>query len=74
MQNNINKSTTTFHKMVCQHCGSDTGFYTKLSGVQYYTSSGNDDGYEVDVEGNSVYCRHCKKRVCSLEKFRKKFS
>jgi hypothetical protein len=62
---------TTSRKMVCKHCGSDAGFYTKLSGVQYYTNTGEDDGYEVDVEGASVYCRKCKKRVCSVEQFRK---
>ena len=65
------KYITTSRKIVCKHCGSDAGFYTKLSGVQYYTNTGEDDGYEVDVEGASVYCRTCKKRVCSVEQFRR---
>lgn len=58
-------------KMTCHHCGSDIGFFTKLSGVQYYTADGDDDGYEVDTQNSSVYCRACKKRVCSFEEFRK---
>ena len=58
-------------KMTCNHCGSDIGFFTKLSGVQYYTADGDDDGYEVDTQNSSVYCRACKKRVCSFEEFRK---
>ena len=58
-------------KMTCNHCNSDIGFFTKLSGVQYYTADGDDDGYEVDTQNSSVYCRACKKRVCSFEEFRK---
>ena len=61
-------------KMVCKHCGSDIGFFTKLSGVQYYTADGEDDGYEVDTQNSSVYCRACKKRVCSFEEFKKEAS
>lgn len=58
-------------KMACKHCGSDIGFFTKLTGVQYYTADGEDDGYTVDSQNTSVYCRSCKKRVCSFEEFRK---
>ena len=58
-------------KITCKHCGSDIGFFTKLTGVQYYTNTGDDDGYTVDSQNTSVYCRSCKKRVCSFEEFRK---
>lgn len=58
-------------KMTCKHCGSDIGFFTKLTGVQYYTNTGDEDGYTVDSQNTSVYCRSCKKRVCSFEEFRK---
>lgn len=61
-------------KMVCKHCGSDVGFFTKLAGVQYYTAAGEDDGYTVDAQNSSVYCRACKKRVCSFEEFKKEAS
>lgn len=61
-------------KMTCNHCGSNIGFFTKLSGVQYYTADGEDDGYEVDTQNSSVYCRACKKRVCSFEEFKKEAS
>ena len=61
-------------KMVCKHCGSDVGFFTKLAGVQYYTADGEDDGYTVDAQNSSVYCRACKKRVCSFEEFKKEAS
>lgn len=60
--------------MVCKHCGSNTGFFTKLTGVQYYTNTGDDDGYTVDAQNSSVYCRACKKRVCSFNEFQKEVS
>lgn len=55
--------------MKCKHCGSDKGFYSKLKGVQYYDKNALADGYEVDVQGNSIYCRNCNKRVCSVSHF-----
>ena len=61
-------------KMTCNHCGSNIGFFTKLSGVQYYTAEGEDDGYEVDSQNTSVYCRTCKKKVCSFDEFIKSVS
>lgn len=61
-------------KMTCKHCGSNIGFFTKLTGVQYYTADGDDDGYTVDSQNTSVYCRACKKRVCSFEEFKKETS
>lgn len=57
--------------MSCKHCGSDVGFFAKLSGVQYYTNAGEDDGYTVDAQNSSVYCRACKKRVCTYSEFQK---
>jgi hypothetical protein len=57
--------------LACKHCGSSVGFFTKLTGVQYYTNTGDEDGYTVDSQNTSVYCRSCKKRVCSFEEFRK---
>lgn len=47
----------------CKHCGSTEGFYTKLTGVQYYTNTGDTDGYNVDVQGVSAYCRKCDKII-----------
>lgn len=60
--------------MCCKHCGSDVGFFTKLTGVQYYTSAGDEDGYTVDTQNSSVYCRACKKRVCTYSEFMEKLS
>lgn len=57
--------------MRCKYCGSTIGFFTKLAGVQYYTNTGDDDGYTVDAQNSSVYCRACKKRVCTYSEFQK---
>ena len=58
-------------KMVCKYCGKDTGYFTKLTGVQYYTNTGEEDGYTVDVQNSSVYCRACKKKVSTYNEFQK---
>ena len=57
--------------MVCKYCGKDTGYFTKLTGIQYYTNTGEEDGYTVDVQNSSVYCRACKKKVCTYQDFQK---
>ena len=51
------------------HIFSSTNAIGKV--VYFVYKTGEEDGYEVDVECASVYCRKCKKRVCSVEQFRK---
>jgi hypothetical protein len=51
--------------MTCKHCGNSRLFYSKIKGKQYYNGDGEVDGYDMDVQGYSVYCQDCNKRVCS---------
>jgi len=52
--------------MKCRFCGYEGGFYTKIKGYQYYTEDGEPCGFDVETQGNSVYCQDCNKRVCSV--------
>lgn len=58
--------------MKCKHCGSNTGFYTKIKGIQYYDDKAEPQGCDASTENNSVYCQDCNKRVCNLTEFFKK--
>ena len=42
--------------IACQYCGKTSGYYTKLYGTQYYSSCGEDAGYEIDKEGKIARC------------------
>ena len=55
--------------MKCKHCGSDIGFFAKIRGVQYYDENAEPQGFEVDTQGCSIYCRNCNKRTFSASEF-----
>ena len=47
----------------CPFCGKTKGYYTKIYGIQYYSSCGEDDGYEIDKESKIARCCSCNHRV-----------
>ena len=47
----------------CPYCGKTAGYYTKLYGTQYYSSRGEDAGYEIDKESIIARCCSCNHRV-----------